>query len=35
VSDPRREAESIAAEIGKPELVEPIHRDLLLRHAAR
>jgi len=34
-TDPRREAESIAAEIGKPELVQQIHRDLLLRQAAR
>lgn len=32
VADARKEAEAIAAEIGKPELVEQIHQDLLLRH---
>jgi len=34
-TDPRREAAAIAAEIGRPELVEQIHRDLLLRQVAR
>lgn len=33
--DPRKEAEAIAAEIGKPELVEQIHQDLLLKQEAR
>lgn len=35
VSDKRAEAVSIAAEIGKPDLVEQIHQDLLLRQEAR
>lgn len=35
VTDKRAEAEAIAAEIGKPELVEQIHQDLLLRQEAR
>jgi len=34
-TDRRAEAEAIAAEIGKPDLVAQIHRDLLLRQAAR
>jgi len=35
VTDYRQEAEAIAAEIGKPELVEEIARDILLHQEAR
>lgn len=35
VTDRRAEAETIAAEIGKPELVDQIHQDLLLNQVAR
>ncbi len=35
VTDHRKEAEAIAAEIGKPELIEQIERDLLLSQEVR
>lgn len=35
VLDPRREAEAIAAEIGKPELVDRIAQDIMLSQEAR
>jgi len=35
LTDPRKDAEAIAAEIGKPELTDQIHQDLLLSQEAR
>lgn len=35
LTDPRKDAEAIAAEIGKPELIDQIHQDLLLSQEAR
>lgn len=35
LTDPRKDAEAIAAEIGKPELADQIHQDLLLSQEAR